>query len=63
MNFTKDEIQIVVSALHAQTADMEDKLCNQDLSQRQQDFMKETIANAKNVTENLYTLLFQGDYI
>ena len=63
MNFTKDEIQIVVSALHAQTADMEGTLKNQDLNQGQQDFLKDAMANAQNVTERLYTLLFQGDYI
>tara|TARA_A100001515_G_scaffold89522_1_gene71178 strand:+ start:2859 stop:3050 length:192 start_codon:yes stop_codon:yes gene_type:complete len=63
MNFTKDELQLVLSALHAKASDMEGILRNQDLSQGQKDFLKDAMANTQNVTEKLYTLLFQGDYI
>lgn len=63
MNFTKDELQLVLSALHAKTSDMESILRNQNLNQGQKDFLKDAMANVQNVTEKLYTLLFQGDYI
>ena len=63
MNFTKDELQLVLSALHAKASDMEGILRNQDLNQGQKDFLKDAMANVQNVTEKLYTLLFQCDYI